>query len=96
MSYCALRRRHQSPAIPMPSKAKLPGSGATTETESSFKKPGSSRKLKDSVVVGVLASAEKLSTWNACAGSFVLLKRVIAGAPAQMAEKSLGVAPSLA
>ena len=62
-SYYALRRRLHSPAIPTPSKAKLPGSGTAAETESSFKKPGSSRKLKDSVVLALVASAVKCSTW---------------------------------
>ena len=49
--------------MPMASKAMVPGSGTATETESSFKKPGSSRKLKDSDVLDVVASAVKCSTW---------------------------------
>jgi len=73
--------------MPMPSRAMVPGSGAcATATESSFKKPGSSRKLKVSAVVAPVAVAVKPSTWYGVFGGLFTLISVV---PPKVAEKLL-------
>src|SRR5436190_12071129 len=89
--YYALRLPNKSPIIPMPSKAIVPGSGSETDTESSFKNPGSSRKAKLITVVAPVATPEKCSTWYGLAAGLVRLVRRV---PPNDAEKKLGLPPS--